>query len=91
MKKEELKRYCENELESYVYDDPQSTLGNPWRKEKVGFQLAQLKNSMVEPYLEKMELRDTYNQMSLEDPEYQDLWVVADDNEGYRVFYDPSG
>lgn len=90
MNKEELQQYCKSELESYVYDVPESALGNPWPKEKVDSQLNQLKTSIVEPYLENMELRDTFDQMGMEEPEYQELWVVADDNNGYKVFYDPS-
>lgn len=90
MNKEKLHRYCLKELESYVYEVPQSALGNPWPEEKVESQLSQLRSSLVEPYLEKMELRDTYEQIGMKDPESQELWVVADDNDRYKVFYDAS-
>ena len=90
MNKHELQQFCETELESYVYDVPESAIRSPWSKEKVHAQLSQLKNAIVEPYLEKMELRDTYDQIGKKEPEYGQLWVVADDNSGHKVFYDPS-
>ena len=90
MNNKELRQFCENELESYVYDVPESAIGNPWPKEKVDAQLNQLRSSIVDPYLENMELRDTYEQMKKKEPEYMQLWVVADDRDGYKVFYDPS-
>ena len=90
MNKEEIQQFCESELASYVYDVPDSALGKPWSSEKVDVQLKQLKNSIVEPYIERMELRDTFDQLGMKEPEYQELLVVADDNDGYKVFYDPS-
>jgi len=89
MNKQELQKFCENELESYIYDVSAPTIGNAWSKEKVDAQLKQLKIAIVEPYLEEMELRDSYEQLGMKEPEYEQLWVVADDNNGYKVFYDP--
>ena len=89
MNKSELLRFCQNEIDSYVYDVPESTVGRPWPKDKVLDQLSQLKSAIVEPYLERMELRDTIEQIGNKEPEYAQLWVVADDNDGYKVFYDP--
>ena len=90
MNKSELRQFCENELDSYVYDVPDSGVGRPWPKEKVIDQLSQIKSAIVEPYMEKMELRDTFEQFGSKEPEYAQLWVVADDNDGYKVFYDPA-
>ena len=39
--------------------------------------------------MEKMELRDTFEQIGIKAPEYAKLWVVADDKNIYKVFYDP--
>lgn len=36
-----------------------------------------------------MKLGDTYEQTYSDESEFKELWVVSDDKEGYKVFYDP--
>ncbi len=90
MTKEELRRHCEREVEEYKYDLPESAVGNPWPADKLEAQLRKCKAAIVEPYNLQIELRDTVEQMNAEPPVVCEVWVVADDREGYKVFYNPN-
>ncbi len=85
---EELKSYCENEVTNYEYSVPDSAVGNAWGLDRVESQLRECKASLVNPYERKFELRCTFEQIDNHPPEFQNLWVVADDKNGYLVFYD---
>lgn len=89
MNRNELRQYCKREVTEYQYSVPESAVGNPWPAEKVEAQLKECKAALVEPYQQQIELRDTNEQMKAEPPILCEVWVVADDREGYKVFYNP--
>ena len=89
MNKDDLKKFCENDVLTYQYEVPDSAVGNALPKEKIEHELKLIAPTIVDPYLEKMTLGDTYDQTFSDEPEYKELWVVSDDKEGCKVFYDP--
>jgi len=57
--------------------------------EKVQAQLLECESALVSPYELSIELRDTVGQMKADPPQLKNVLVVADDRNGYLVFYDP--
>ncbi len=45
---------------------------------------------MVEPYVQRFELREIYDQVGQSEPSYADFWVVAESGAGYLEWYDPA-
>ena len=85
----ELRKFVEAEIDSYVYEVPEGAIGNRMSDEWVQTQLIEAKESVVEPYVEKMWLQDTYEQIKDKDNKIiQELLVVADDKKDFIVFYD---
>ena len=85
-----LKKFVEKEIEEYIYFVPDDAVGNKINDAWIKDQLSQAKACIVEPYLEKMWLQDTYEQVKNKtEKNTQELWVVADDKEMFKVFYDP--
>ena len=84
-----LKKFVETEIKEYVYSVPEGAIGQKMNDEWVKTQLIEASKSVVEPYLERMWLQDTYEQIKDKDNKIiEELWVVADDQEGFKVFYD---
>jgi hypothetical protein len=77
-------------LAGYCYEPPPpgSTVGVPWSAEKVHGYVEKLKMALVEPYLQRFELRETYEQVGWSEPRYADFWVVAEGGGGYLEWYD---
>ncbi len=48
-----------------------------------------LKEALVEPYPQRFELRETYEQIKQQEPSYKEYWVVAESGT-YLEWYDPS-
>ncbi len=87
MELEQLHSFCLKEIEDYVYELPESALGNAFPSEKVNKLLEKAKASLVIPYKTVFDLRDTYDQIMLSKPISKEFWVVAKSG-SYFVFYD---
>ena len=84
-----LKKFVLEEVDNYEYTYSEECIGNAMPSSWVEDQLVEAKKCVVDPYLQKMWLQDTYEQ--LEDKKNrieEDLWVVAED-EKFKIFYDP--
>jgi hypothetical protein len=68
---------------------PGSTVGVPWSAKKVGVYVEKLEEALVEPYLQRFELRETHEQMTRQEPMYAEFWVVAESG-SYLEWYDPN-
>lgn len=78
-------------LAGYRYEPPppDSTIGVPWSADKVYTYVERLRGCLVEPYLERFELRETYPQCVAAEPAFADYWVVAE-SAGYLEWFDPA-
>jgi hypothetical protein len=56
--------------------------------EKVSDYVNKLKLALVEPYLQRFELRETYEQIAQREPGFAEYWVVAECG-NYLEWYDP--
>lgn len=92
MNPESISILVRDALAGYRYVPPQqgTTIGVPWSREKVGSYVEKLKRALVEPYIQRFELRETYEQVGQMVPSFADLWVVADAGNGYLEWYDPA-
>jgi hypothetical protein len=86
-----IQAFVHETLAEYRYEPPPpgSTIGTPWSAEKVSDHVNELKASLVEPYLQRFELRETYDQVAQKEPRLAEYWVVAK-SENYLEWYDPS-
>ncbi|MBM4069814.1 MAG: hypothetical protein FJ271_12805 [Planctomycetes bacterium] len=92
MNSESISILVRDTLAGYHYAHPPqgTTIGVPWSREKVDSYVERLKRSLVEPYIQRFELRETYEQVRQVDPSFAELWVVADAGNGYLEWYDPA-
>ena len=91
MTSEEVKKIIQTELDAFQFEAPKkgSTLGEPWPEDKVASYIPKLKAALVEPYLEQMELSETYAHIKSEKPEYAEYWIIAEED-SYFEWFDPS-
>jgi hypothetical protein len=66
-----------------------NTIGVPWPAENVSTYLEALHAALVEPYLQRFELRETSEQIGQAQPSYAEYWVRAEGG-GYLEWYDPA-
>jgi hypothetical protein len=66
------------------------TIGVPWSAEKVYGYVEKLKAALVVPYLQRFELRETYEQVAQAEPTFAKFWVVVEGEGGYLEWYDPT-
>ena len=90
MNSNEIKELIETELSDYKATQPKegSTIGEPWSNDKVMSYIPKLRAALVEPYLQKMLLEETYEQIKSKNDEYANYWVIAEDG-GYYQWYEP--
>ena len=67
-----------------------TTVGVPWSSAKTYDYVEKLKAALVDPYLQRFELRETYKQAGSCNTTYADFWVVAEGDGGYLEWYDPA-
>lgn len=84
-----LRQGVEKEIETYVYECPDDAIGNPWTDEAVQRGLAQFRACLVEPYWAEVEIRDTFDQVSMTVAPRRKCAVVADDRRGMLLLFDP--
>jgi hypothetical protein len=86
----ELRELIEQEIDSYIHEDAPDAIGSPMSKEWVVKQLAEFKSALVQPAMRIVQVSDTVQQMRLEiKSEMRECILVADDREGYELYYDP--
>ncbi|WP_314944706.1 hypothetical protein [Bradyrhizobium cosmicum] len=76
----ELKRTVEREIDDYVYQVPEGSVGNPWPPEKVERELRVFKEALVEPYW--VDVVDG-------DKQRKSCVVIADDKRSYLLVFEP--
>ena len=74
----------------YVPPPPGSTIGVPWTADKICEYVEKLRRALVEPYIQRFEMRETYEHAGQAQPTYADFWVIATGNGGYLEWYDPA-
>ncbi|MEE4383547.1 MAG: hypothetical protein V2J02_16225 [Pseudomonadales bacterium] len=79
------------ELERFRYAEPQrdDLIGVRWSEQTVLSHIPKLRAALVEPYLKRFQLRDTYEQIRSQKPYTAEYWVVAE-TESYIQFFDPA-
>ncbi len=92
MDKKALLTLIHETLAGYRYEPPPtgSTIGAPWSAERVNAYVEKLRAALVEPYVQRFELREIYDQVGQSEPSYADFWVVAESGAGYLEWYDPA-
>jgi hypothetical protein len=76
----ELRRKVELEIDEYVYEVPDGSIGNAWSPEKVEQQLRAFRNALVEPYW--VDIID-------DDKKRKSCVAVADDMKSYLLVFEP--
>jgi len=87
---DEVEQFVLGEIESYRYEVSEGALGRPLADERVNRLLADMRAALVEPKWETVVIRDTPEGPPLEPHEQRQCILVADDRNGYELFYDPS-
>ena len=85
-----LRQRVEKEIETYVYDFPDTAIGNPWTDAAVQQGLANFRASLVEPYWTEVEIRDTFEQIGMIEAPHRKCVAVADDGKGMLLLFDPT-
>lgn len=91
MNPSDLRRKIEQEIDSYVYEHHPAAMGTPMSQEWVGRQLAEMRAALVDPVLRSIEIQDSVaHQRGDARPVVRECFLVADDKEGYELYFDPS-
>jgi hypothetical protein len=85
----DLRTRVEIEVAQYVYTAHPAAVGTPWSAEQVASALSEMREALISPYWTTVELHDTIQQISLEQPLMRRCIVVADDRQGYLLVWDP--
>jgi hypothetical protein len=86
----DLRRTIEQEIDSYVYEHHKAAMGTPMPQEWAARQLAEMRASLVDPVPRSIEIRDSVEQLRGEAPPLvRECFLVADDKEGYELYFDP--
>ena len=85
-----LRTAIESEIENYVYDVHPEAIGQPLPQEWVDAQLAEVRAALVPPIWRDIKIKDSYEQaMGIAECEIRPCVLVADDREGYELYFDP--
>ena len=91
MNPHDLRRSIEQEIDSYVYQPHPQAVGTPMPQEWVTRQLAEMRAALVDPVLRSINIRDSVAQArGVEPPIVRECFLVADDREGYELYFDPT-
>jgi hypothetical protein len=85
----QLRREVEGAIDGYIYKVPDDAIGNPMTDAAIDNGLAQLRASLVEPYWEEVEVRDTFEQVKMGSGPRRKCAVIADDGKGILLLFDP--
>jgi hypothetical protein len=87
----DLRRQIEAEIATYVYAVPDGAVGAPMPAAWVVAQLKELQSALVDPVLRVIAVKDSIEQaLGRAEPELRECVLVADDHEGYELYYDPA-
>ena len=89
MGQEDVASLVRKVLARYKYEILQGTVGVAWPADKVNTYVEQLKQSLVDPYLMRFELRETLEQSNNPAPTFAEYWVVAESGD-YLEWFDPT-
>ncbi len=78
-----------NLLARHRCEPTESTVGIPFSADKMSDYVQELKAALIEPRLQRFELRETYEQVVRHAPEYADYWVIAE-RDMFMEWYDPA-
>jgi hypothetical protein len=84
-----LRRRVEKEIDEYVYDVPETAIGDPKPQAAIDAGFAQMRTALVEPYWAEVEVRDTIEQIGMSKPLRRNCAVIADDGQGMLLMFDP--
>jgi hypothetical protein len=84
-----LRSEVEQAIIEYVYVVPNDAIGNPMTDAAVDDGLALLRASLIEPYWEEVEIRDTFEQVGMLSGPRRKCAAVADDRSGMLLLFDP--
>jgi hypothetical protein len=84
-----LRTFVEREIDRYVYRVPEGAVGTPMPAEWVNSQLAEFRQSLVEPRWETVQVKDTPEQWKVDPPILRQCVLIADDQKGHHLYYDP--
>lgn len=91
MNPDDLQRTIKQEIDSYVYQHQPQAAGSPMPQEWVTQQLTQMRAALDYPVLRPIQIRDTVAQIRGEEPpSVRECFLVADDKEGYELYFDPT-
>lgn len=86
-----LRTAVEKEIENYVYETHPEAIGQSLTKEWVDAQLVEMRAALVQPIWCNVKVRDSYEQvMGTAKCEIRSCVLVADDREGYELYFDPA-
>jgi hypothetical protein len=86
-----LRAAVESAVDSYVFDVHPEAVGQPLRQEWVDAQLAEMRAALVEPTWRDVKIQDSHEQMiGKAEWEIRACVLVADDREGYELYFDPT-
>ena len=75
-----LRRKVELEIDEYVYQVPEGSIGNPWPAHKVEQQLHAFRGALVDPY---------WTEIVDDDKKRRHCVAVADDKMSYLLVFEP--
>jgi hypothetical protein len=85
-----LRKSVEAEIDSYVYELPDGSVGTPLPNDWIEAQLCEMRNALVEPAWETIGIGDSVDQIIGKEPINQRQCVlIADDKKGYQLYFDP--
>jgi hypothetical protein len=84
-----LRAVVEKEIDTYVYTVPEGAVGTPLPIEWVNDQLAEFRQALVEPRWATVRLKDTPDQWKADPPVLRKCVLIADDQKGHHLYYDP--
>src|SRR5262245_35428811 len=91
MDRERVSALVRDKVAGHRYEPPPPgcTSVIPWYSEKVSSQVEKLREAVVAPYLQRFELRETYEQVGREQASFAEFWVVAESG-ACLEWYDPA-
>ena len=84
-----LRETVRRDLDEYVYEVPEGSMGNPKSVPDIADELSQMWAALIEPYWTMVEVRDTFEQIGAQEPLKRRCAAVADDGKGIVLLFDP--
>ena len=85
---DQLEQIVIRDLDEYVYEVPEGTVGTAWSNERVRSQLDLMRRSLISPYLVDVVMEQPFELLSTSEFKTRRCAVVADPNDGYLLIFD---